>query len=310
MHVLVTGGCGYIGSELIPLLLERSYDVTILDNFSLSSPSVLFYFKKNINFVFGDIRNKDDVRSALKDCDAVIHLAALTGADESFNAKERTFDINLRGTEVLLEASVSAEVKKFIFSSSCNIYGRQNRVISENTKPKPRNPYAESKHLAEEACLKYQQNYGLVTSILRLSTLYGYAPGIRFNLVINMFALYALTNHPLTIYGDGTNWRPYIHVKDAARAFLFALERRDFENDVFNVGSNRENYRIRDIVALFKDTFKKNLQVVYLRERDPGPSYRVDFSKIEKTGFSCKRSVKNGIKELIEKFSKIKGKMK
>ncbi len=310
MHVLVTGGCGYIGSELVPLLLEKGYDVTILDNFSMSSPSILFNLRKDVNFIFGDIRNEEDVKSALKGCDAVVHLAALTGADESFKAKERTFDINLRGTENLLKLAADEEVERFVFSSSCNIYGRQEGVISEESKPNPLNPYAESKRLAEEACLKYQRERGLSTSILRLSTLYGYAPGVRFNLVINMFALYALTNHPLTIYGDGTNWRPYIHVKDAAKAFLFALERRDFEKEVFNVGSNRENYRIKDIVALFKEAFKKNLGVVYLRDKDSGPSYRVDFSKIERAGFSCERSVKDGIKELIEKFIRIKVKRK
>ncbi len=308
MDVLVTGGCGYIGSTLIPRLQSRGAvdSVTILDSLVSGSPRNLIgaNIADGFDFREGDVREYGDVESAMRDVDTVIHLAAITGASGTHDRREETFDVNLEGTENVLKAAEKLEVSNVVFASSCNIYGRATATdIDETVDPDPINPYAESK-LAAEARLAEYVGEELSGTALRLSTNYGYAPGIRFNLVVNQFVFRALTGRPLTVYGDGSNWRPFIHVSDAVRAFeSAALEPESWPELRYNVGSKEENYQIRDIARIIEEEVGSEPEITYLEDRHPGPSYHVNFDRVKETGFEPEYTLREGVRDLAEKFT-------
>ena len=226
MNVLVTGGCGYIGSILVPLLQAdergryRLGPRQPLQRVAAKPPRSVHREHTDIVFRRGDVREYGNVENAMRDVDTVIHLAGITGASSTHDREEETYAVNLDGTENVLSAAKKFDVDNVVFASSCNNYGRATSTdITEETKANPLNPYAETKQKGEELLVDHVSDGHFRGTALRMSTNYGYSPGIRFNLVINHFVFGAVTNRPLTVYGDGTNWRPFIHVKDAARAF-------------------------------------------------------------------------------------------
>jgi nucleoside-diphosphate-sugar epimerase len=308
MDILVTGGCGYIGSRLIPQLQARSGvdSVTVFDSLVSGSPRNLIGARVSDGFSFrdGDAREYGDVESAMRDVDTVIHLAAITGASTTHDRREETFAVNYDGTENVLKAAKKLGVSNVVFASSCNVYGRAPTTdIDETTDPDPINPYAESK-LESETLLESYVDEEMDGTALRMSTVYGYAPGIRFNLVVNHFVFRALTGRPLTVYGDGTNWRPFIHIEDAARAFAeAALHPDDWQHLRYNVGSNAGNYQIKDIAAAVRDELDSELEITYLEDEHPGPSYHVNFDRLAEPGFSTEVSLRDGIRDLAERFT-------
>jgi len=218
--VLVTGGCGYIGSALVPQLLadERVDDVVVLDSLSSGSPANLAgSIRDDLRFRRGDVREYGAVEDAVRSVDAVIHLAAITGAASTHDRKAETFAVNRDGTENVLTAAGKFDVENVVVASSCNNYGRAASTdIDEETEQNPLNPYAESKVASEELLAEAVEKYDLDGTALRMSTNYGWSPGVRFNLVVNHFVFRGLTDRPLTVYGDGSNWRPFIHVRRGA----------------------------------------------------------------------------------------------
>jgi UDP-glucose 4-epimerase len=310
MNVLITGGCGYIGSALVPMLLDEApiERVRILDNLGLGTPRNLLGTglgtDRSIEFYRGDVREYGHVENAMHDIDTVIHLAAITGADSTHDRREETFEVNYRGTENVLTAAGKFGVETVVHASSCNNYGRAaTRDIDETTEPDPLNPYAESKYESEGLLETAMDEHGFDGTALRMSTNYGYAPGVRFNLVVNHFVFRALTDRPLTVYGDGTNWRPFIHVEDAARAYKHAaLSPEDWPYLVYNVGSNEGNYQIAEIAELVNDELAADLDITYLEDEQPGPSYHVNFDRVAKTGFETEWTVREGIRNLADKF--------
>ena len=309
MRVLVTGGCGYIGSALVPQLQSaRSVtEVSILDNLSTGSPANLESAdlgRDDLSFREGDVREYGVVEAAMRDIDAVIHLAAITGAESTHDREAETKAVNLDGTENILKAARKFDVEHVVFASSCNNYGRaEARDISETVEPDPINPYAEAKYESEQLLAEYAESYGMENTALRMSTNYGYAPGIRFNLVVNAFVFRALTGQPLTVYGDGSNWRPFIHVKDAARSFFDAVTKPErWQHSVYNVGAGEANFRIKEVAETVDAELDRELDISYLREKQPGPSYHVDFDRLEQTGFELHWSLEGGITDLASKF--------
>ena len=312
MRVLVTGGCGYIGSALVPRLQEASgiAQVTLLDNLSTGSPANLAgadLGRDDLSFREGDVREYGAVEAAMRDIDAVIHLAAITGAGSTHDREAETRAVNRRGTENILKAARKFDVKHVVFASSCNNYGRaESREIDETVEPDPINPYAQAKYESERLLADYADSYGMETTALRMSTNYGYAPGVRFNLVVNAFVFRALTSRPLTVYGDGSNWRPFIHVEDAARSFLAATTRPDqWPQRVYNVGANSENYRIETMADIVDDELGRNLDISYLREKQPGPSYHVNFDRLEETEFELEWSLPAGVADLAARLGPV-----
>jgi len=234
---------------LIPQLLadERVGDVVVLDSLSSGSPANLARsIRDDLRFRRGDVREYGAVEDAVRSVDAVIHLAAITGAASTHDRKAETFAVNRDGTENVLTAAGKFDVENVVVASSCNNYGRAASTdIDEETEQNPLNPYAESKVACERLLDEAIESHGFDGTALRMSTNYGWSPGVRFNLVVNHFVFRGLTDRPLTVYGDGSNWRPFIHVRDAARAYQHAaLEPDAWDERVYNVGSNDGNYRI------------------------------------------------------------------
>lgn len=305
MDLLVTGGCGYIGSVLVPRLCadDRVGRVVVLDDLSTGSPRALMGCVEGVDFQQGDVREYGDVESAIRDTDGVIHLAAITGADSTHDRREETFRTNLEGTRNVLTAAGKMGVGRVVLASSCNVYGRATSTdIDETTDPAPINPYAETKRDSERLLAEYTAEYDMDGTALRLSTVYGDAPGIRFNLVVNHFVFRAVTGRPLTVYGDGSNWRPFIHVTDAARAYLAAAVRPNrWSEPVYNVGAGSENYRIADVASLISDELG-TVDVTYLEDEHPGPSYHVDFGRVREAGFEPEYTLREGVRELAGRF--------
>jgi UDP-glucose 4-epimerase len=303
--LLVTGGCGYIGSALVPLLADddRVDRLVVLDSLTSGSPRNLRGSVEAIAFRQGDVREYGEVESAMRGVDAVVHLAAITGADSTHDRREETYATNLEGTRNVLTAARKMGVERVVLASSCNIYGRATSTdIDEGIEPDPINPYAETKHEAEQLLAEYADEYGLDGTALRLSTVHGDAPGIRFNLVVNQFVFRALTDRPLTVYGDGSNWRPFIHARDAARAYReAALAPDDWSEPVYNVGANDENYRISDVATLISEELA-TVDVTYLEDEHPGPSYHVNFDRVAETGFEPEIDLREGVRDLARRF--------
>ena len=309
MRVLVTGGCGYIGSALVPRLQDDDTvsRVTVLDNLSTGSPANLAgadVGRDDLAFREGDVREYGAVEAAVRDVDVVIHLAAVTGAESTHDREAETRAVNRGGTENVLKAARKFDVDRVVFASSCNNYGRaESREIDETVEPDPINPYAQAKHESERLLADYADDYGMETTALRMSTNYGYAPGVRFNLVVNTFVFRALTDRPLTVYGDGSNWRPFIHVEDAARSFQAAATDPDrWPRQVYNVGADTANYRIATVANVVDVELDRELDVSYLREKQPGPSYHVDFGRLEETGFEPEWTLPTGIRDLAARL--------
>jgi len=307
MHVLVTGGCGYIGSVLVPLLRddERVDRVTVLDDLSAGSPQALFgSLDDGLRFREGDVREYGDVESAMREADTVVHLAAITGAASTHDRRAETFAVNRDGTENVLTAAGKLGVTNVVFASSCNVYGRATSTdIDETVEPDPINPYAETKYESEALLREFRAEYGADATALRMATNYGHAPGVRFNLVVNHFVFRALTDRALTVYGDGSNWRPFVHVRDAARAYRnAALAPDDWSRLVYNAGSSEGNYRISEIATAVREEIGP-VDVTYLEDEHPGPSYHVNFDRLAETGFETEWTLREGVRHLAERFT-------
>jgi nucleoside-diphosphate-sugar epimerase len=307
MDVLVTGACGYIGSALVPLLRDdnRVDGVVVFDDLSSGSPRALLgTLGDGLVFRRGDVREYGDVESAMRGVDRVIHLAAITGAASTHERREETFAINYDGTENVLTAAGKLGVDHVVFASSCNVYGRATSTdIDETVDPDPINPYAETKLESETLLREYCEEFGMTGTALRMATNFGHSPGIRFNLVVNYFVFRALTGRPLTVYGDGSNWRPFIHVRDAARAYAeAACDSEAWDEPVYNVGSAASNYQISEIADIVADEVAP-VDVTYLEDEHPGPSYHVNFDRLGGTGFEPSWTLREGVRDLAERFT-------
>ena len=246
-------------------------------------------------FVRGDVREEDDVARAVDGVDAIIHLAGITGAEQSHEMAERVRSVNAGGTRTVVDAAEAAGVDRIVFASSCNVYGETyEEELTETSETAPGNPYAESKLAGEEIV----EGSPLDAVSLRMATNFGYSPGVRFNLVVNSFVFRALTGEPLTVYGDGSNWRPYLHVRDSARAFRAAL---DWDPGTYNVGHG--NYRIQEVADAVAEVVGREVDITYLEERDPGPSYHARFARMRDQGFEPEHSLEDGIRDLAEHFT-------
>ena len=307
MDVLVTGACGYIGSALLPILRddERVDRVVVLDNLDSGSPRALLgTLSDDLDFRRGDVREYGDVESAMRGVDRVVHLAAITGASSTHDRREETFAVNYDGTENVLTAAGKLDVERVVFASSCNVYGRATSTdIDETVDPDPINPYADSKLESETLVREYCEAFDMTGTSLRMATNYGYSPGVRFNLVVNYFVFRALTGRPLTVYGDGSNWRPFVHVRDAARAYADAvLHPETWDQHVYNVGSEDGNYRVSEVADIVADEVAP-VDVTYLEDEHPGPSYHVNFDRLTSTGFETEWTLREGVRDLAQEFT-------
>jgi len=306
MRVLVTGGAGYIGSVLVSLLDrdDRVDRVRVLEDFSSGSPrAFLGSLSETVEVCRGDVTEYGDVEAAARDCRAVVHLAAITGAASTHDRREETFAVNRGGTETVLRAAGTLGADTVVFASLCNCYGRATSTdLDETVDPDPVNPYAETKLEGESLMREAATEFDFDATALRMSTVYGRAPGMRFNLVVNDFVFRALAGRPLTVYGDGSNWRPFVHVRDAARAYRHAVLAPDeWPRPVYNVGSGPENYRIEEVADIVADEVAP-VDVTYLEDEHPGPSYHVTFDRLGATGYAPEWTLREGVRDLATAF--------
>jgi nucleoside-diphosphate-sugar epimerase len=309
-RILVTGGAGYIGSHVVRKLLAKGYSVRILDKLAFGDESIQ-ELKTNPKFELmrGDIRHIEDVMAAMKGVDAVIDLAGIVGDPACALDEETTLGVNYEATKLILSIAKYYRVKRFIFASTCSVYGASdNTILNENSPLNPVSLYAETKINSEkeilEACTK-----DFTTSILRLSTIYGASPRMRFDLVVNIMTAKAVTDGKISVFG-GSQWRPLVHVQDCAEALINCLEARAdvVRAQIFNVGSEEQNYTIDDIAKIVQSVIP-SASIESVGDDADRRSYRVSFEKIKKVlGFQAKHSVEEGVKEVAEliKSGKIK----
>ncbi|MEM2129452.1 MAG: NAD-dependent epimerase/dehydratase family protein [Candidatus Bathyarchaeia archaeon] len=302
--VLVTGGAGFIGSCLVKELINSGYFVVVLDNFCSGSIENLRRFpnKGLLEVVKGDIRDKNIVERVLKGVDAVVHLAALIDVKESVRNPLETHDVNVNGTLNVLESSVRADVKKFVFASSTAVYGDTNKLPLKEYYPiRPISPYAASKAAAESYCLVFNRCYGIKTVILRFFNVYG--PGQKnsvYSGVITKFLENALNDKPLIIYGDGKQTRDFIYVDDVIKATILALEKNGLEGGIFNVCSGKPT-SVNELVEIIKIVMRKNLKVIHdkPREGDIKSNYGNPLKSEKMLGFKNRTNLVVGLKKIL-----------
>jgi nucleoside-diphosphate-sugar epimerase len=300
--VLVTGGAGYVGSIVVDELLTRGYRVRALDVLLHGGVRSLLLPWGNPNFEFfrGDIRDPEARARGLENADSVVHLAAVVGDPPCARQPELAHEVNIEGTKAILDDARSAGVERFILASTCSNYGRMNGggYADEKFALRPISLYAETKVAAEREVLS--RNGRLVPTCLRLATVYGTSPRMRFDLTVNEFTLDLALKNELIVFGEQF-WRPYVHVRDAARAIAQVLEapKSLVAGEVYNVGDTKENYRKLDIVAILREQLPHgNIEFVH-RDEDPR-DYRVSFEKFARqVGFKAARTVKQGIDEIL-----------
>jgi len=300
---LVTGGAGYVGSVLVSELLASGRAVRVVDALIHGGVRSLLSVWGSPKFEFFrvDVRDRAACRAALGGCSDIVHLAAIVGDPACSRDPELARETNLDATEALVGEAHNSGVERLVFLSTCSNYGKMadSRFASEDCELSPLSVYAETKVAAEQAVLSASGN-GLSATCLRLATVYGPSPRMRFDLTVNEFTRDALLAGELVVYGEQF-WRPYIHVRDAACAIRHVLDAPadSVESQVFNVGSTRENYRKVDIVEFLRARIPTaNFRFVH-RDEDPR-DYRVSFRKLEETlGYEPWQTVPEGIDEII-----------
>ncbi len=254
MKIVITGGAGFIGSNLARLLVANSYKVRIFDNLSTGKIDNLKEVIEDIEFVLGDIADTNMLKKVLKGIDYVVHLAAITSVQRSLEEPDLTYKVNFEGTKQLLEFSEKFSVKKFIFASSCAIYGNPRILpISEDHEPSPLSPYAESKLSGEKICIEHLKR-GLDIVILRFFNVYGPKQDSNspYSDVISRFIKRILNGEPPIIYGDGDQTRDFVYVDDVLSVIEKTLLSKKTENRIFNIGSGKR-YSVNQIFRILKE---------------------------------------------------------
>jgi nucleoside-diphosphate-sugar epimerase len=307
MRVLVTGHHGYIGSVLAPMLGAAGHEVLGLDTF----------YYRDCDFgdasEWGQAREFDvrDVRAVdLEGIDAVVHLAALSNDPIGDLNPAWTYAINRDASVDLALAARESGVARFVFASSCSMYGAASfdDLISEDAPLRPLTPYAESKVRAEEKLLELSSNEFAVVS-MRNATAYGVSPRLRLDIVLNNLVAWAFTTGAIRLQSDGTAWRPLVHIRDIAKATLELLDApaRQIDGQAFNIGSDEQNYQVRALTKVVKDRLPRS-EVVFAEGASADPrSYRVSFARFASRfpGFRCDWTAERGADELATAFEAI-----
>jgi nucleoside-diphosphate-sugar epimerase len=310
MRVFVTGVNGYIGAMLAPYLMQRGVHVVGLDTGYYREG---WLYNDNAGLaVTPETLNKDlrHVTPAdLSGCDAVVHLAELSNDPLGENTPEVTYQINHRGSVSLAEMARAAGIRRFIYTSSCSIYGAgTGEFLDEMTTPNPQTAYARCKVLVE-------RDVGAMTGrdfcpvFLRNATAYGPSPRMRFDIVINDLCALAWTAKRIAMTSDGSPWRPVVHIGDICEAIhrCVVAPEQAIAGKIFNVGRNADNFRIREIAQMVADEFPDCELSVGASSGDTR-SYRVNFDKIhrELPGFQCSYTARDGIHQLRQLFERIR----
>ena len=300
-RVLVVGGAGFLGSVLTRKLLSRGFGVRVLDSFIYGRKSLdQLAGDENLEVMQGDLRNINTCVNALADMDAVVLLAAVVGDPASKARPMQTIETNVLAAQALAMASKLHHIPRFLYASTCSVYGVGDSILDENAPLNPVSLYARSKIESEKIILGMGNGYFSPT-ILRMGTLYGFSPRMRFDLVVNTMSMKSHVNGSIQVFGGG-QWRPLLGVKDAAEVYIRCLETKleDVGNQVFNVGSDDQNYRIDDVAQIISEALGG---VSILRDQSNLDSrdYRVSFAKLaDVLGYRPGQTIVHAAREIVE----------
>ena len=297
-NILITGGGGYIGTNLTKELLNEGYNITVIDTFWFGN-----YLKKHkkLKVIKKDIRNI--TKKDLKKIDCIMHLASIANDPAAELDARLTWDVNVLATYKLINLAIIQKVKKFIFASSGSVYGiKKEKKVVENLNLEPISEYNKSKMISERVLLSYKKNIDI--TILRPATVCGYSPAMRLDVAINALTFGALQNNLITVYG-GKQIRPNLTMFDMINAYKFSLKRnlknnRLIDNIIFNVGF--ENLSIINMAKKIQKTLKFKSKILIKPSNDPR-SYRQNSERIIKEGFSPKRKIEDAILEIQKNFN-------
>lgn len=299
MRVFLTGHRGYVGNVLAQMLSKENFEVIGCDveyfpqGFIDSDTSKVISLKKDI---------RDLTKSDLKNCSAILHLAALSNDPLGEINPSLTEDINFSATIDLAKKAKEAGVERFVFSSSCSSYGANSEIVDETSNLAPITAYAKSKINSERELIKMRDKH-FSPIILRNATVYGISPSQRLDLVVNNLVGAAVTTGKVKLLSDGTSWRPLLHVDDMAKAFILALKspKHVISGEIFNVGSNEDNYTTKQIAEKI-ETIIPESKIEYAQNANKDTrSYKVNFDKIrDKLGYTTRWNLEDGIKQIYE----------
>ena len=299
-RILVTGGAGYVGSFVVNMLLDRGYNVVVLDKLLYGRKGLnSFLGRENLEFIYGDVIDPKVVRKAISGATCVIALAAIVGDQACSVNEEITWEINYKSVRLLVDEAIAAKVKRFVFTSSCSVYGcnEKSRFLTEESELFPVSLYARTRIKSEEYL--YEKKELLSSVILRLSTVFGLSARMRFDLVVNTMTGKAVKLKSLSVNG-GNQWRPFVHVRDVARAVVMAMEADDVHarDEVFNVGSTDSNYQISEVAKLIQEEVP-GTEICETPGSSDARNYNCIFDKIhKKLNFKPEISVRDGVREI------------
>ena len=303
--VLVIGGAGYIGSALLPKLLDRGHRVRVLDRFFYGFEPIRDVLSHpNLEIMQADFRRVDKLVECMSGVDAVIHLGAIVGDPACALDRDLTIEVNLMATRTIAEVAKGYGIRRFIFASTCSVYGASvdDELLTEESPLNPVSLYAITK-LASESVLLDLASETFSPTCLRFSTIYGLSGRTRFDLVVNLLTAKALMDGEITIQG-GDQWRPFLHVDDAALALLHTLEAPlpKVHQQVFNVGCDEQNHTIQQIGELIQKLVP-SAELINQGSGGDRRDYRADFKKIrERLGFVARWTVIEGINQVIDEI--------
>lgn len=305
MHVLVTGGAGYLGSTIVPMLLESGHEVTIYDRFYFGLDildDVRAAYPDRVHIRQADVRNIS--AADFEGIDGVIDLAGISNDPACALNPDLTRAINLQGAKKVASTAHEAGVKRLVFASSCSVYGHGEGLSLTETSPiNPVTVYAECKVKGEEFLFDLAQRQDDMTiTALRLATVFGLSRRMRFDLAVNIMTQHAYIERKIRVDGGGVQWRPFVHVRDVARAFITALEAPAdvVHGEVFNVGHDDNNLQIRNLAYRIRDRIPgTEIQMV---PSDPDiRTYNVSFAKIrEALDYEPEVTVEDGVDEIVQ----------
>jgi nucleoside-diphosphate-sugar epimerase len=306
LKVLVTGGAGFIGSNITHRLVKTGHTVRVLDNFATGQRENLADYFDSVELIEGDIRDFWTVAKATKGIECIIHEAALPSVLRSIDNPLTTTEVNINGTLNLLEASRFNGVRRLVFASSSSVYGDSPESCkNEELKPRPKSPYAITKLAAEEYCLIFNQLYGLETVALRYFNVFGpyQNPNSQYSAVIPKFIMKMLDGQSPSINGDGATSRDFTFVENVINATLLALEKKAAVGHAINIACNK-NYTINDLVNFLNQILGKSIKPVYLPEiRGEVKHSLADISRArELLGYNPEIDFNKGLERTVEWF--------